>query len=82
MMTSVILSQNQVPAMLGFVNTEVNEFICQEGKNAFECFVIRDEHLKSDERSEFISAFHNVINENYTRPFVFPVLEKREKKKA
>lgn len=42
MMTSVILSQNQVPAMSGFVNIEVNEFICQEGKNAFECFVVRD----------------------------------------
>lgn len=43
MMTSVILSQNQVPAMLGFVNMEVNGFICQEGKNAFECFIVTDE---------------------------------------
>lgn len=79
MMTSAILSQNQVPAMLGFVNTEVNEFICQEGKNSFECFVVRDEHLQSDECSEFISAFHNVINENYTRP-LFSLFWKKEKK--
>lgn len=43
MTTSVILSQNQVPAMLGFVNVEVNGFVCQEGKNASESFIVTDE---------------------------------------
>ena len=43
MTTSAILSQNQVPAMVGFVNVEVNGFVCQVGKNAFECSVVTDE---------------------------------------
>lgn len=42
MTTSAILSQNQVPAMLGFVNMEVNGFVCQVGKSAFECFIVTD----------------------------------------
>lgn len=43
MMTSAILSQNQVPAVLGFANVEVNGFVCQVGKNAFECCIVTDE---------------------------------------
>lgn len=42
-MTSAILSQNQVPAMLGLINIKVNRFVCQERKNAFECFLITGE---------------------------------------